>query len=74
MSRQGVDPEGSSQPDLLSRAPEDYATRIAREWNTKDEPKSSIGYVLRLDVDDDFLARYEVHGAGGRGQPPRPIR
>ena len=27
---------------------EDYATRIARDWNTKDEANGGVGYVLRV--------------------------
>jgi hypothetical protein len=55
-----------SQPIFYPVLTEDYATRIARDWNTKDEANGSVGYVLRFDVDDDFIARYQVHEAGGR--------
>lgn len=38
-----------------------YATQIARDWNTKD---GGTGYVLRFQVDVEFLARYAVQTAG----------
>src|SRR5438067_6878527 len=59
-------PRLPSQPIFYPVLTEDYATRIARDWNTKDEANGSVGYVLRVDVDDNFLDRYEVHEAGGR--------
>jgi hypothetical protein len=42
---------------------EDYATRIARDWNVK---ASGVGYVTRFDVAKEFLDRYEVQQAGGQ--------
>jgi hypothetical protein len=42
---------------------EDYATRIARDWNVK---ASGIGYVTRFEVAKEFLDRYDVQQAGGR--------
>ncbi len=41
---------------------EDYATRIAREWNVK---ASGVRYVTRFAVVKSFLDRYDVHQAGG---------
>lgn len=45
---------------------EEYGARIAREWNTKDAANGSVGYVLRFDVDDEYLSRHDVHQVGGR--------
>jgi hypothetical protein len=42
---------------------EDYAIRIARDWNVK---ASGVGYVTRFEVEKAFLDRYEVQQAGGR--------
>jgi hypothetical protein len=42
---------------------EDYAVKIARDWNVA---TSGAGYVTRFRVRCDFLMRYEVHEAGGR--------
>lgn len=41
-----------------------YATQIAREWNTKDEVSGFAGYVLRFDVRTEFLAQYDIHIVG----------
>jgi hypothetical protein len=42
---------------------EDYATRIASDWNVK---ASGVGYVTRFEVRKAYLDRHEVHQAGGR--------
>jgi hypothetical protein len=38
-----------------------YATQFARNWNTKD---GGTGYVLRFQVDVDFIERYVVQTVG----------
>jgi hypothetical protein len=43
---------------------EEYAVQIARDWNTKDEASGYEGYVLRFDVQSEFLGRYEVRVVG----------
>lgn len=59
---------GSSQFRAGTRAPavgklnEDYAIRIARDWNVKHD---GAGFVTRFEVDSAFLARYPVQRAGG---------
>jgi len=56
------------QPIFYPVLTEDYAVRIARDWNTKtkDEQNGSVGFVTGFDVDSDYLAKYEVHDVGGR--------
>jgi hypothetical protein len=54
------------QPVFYPVLSEDYATIIARDWNTKDEENGAVGYVLRFEVDDGYLAGHEVHEAGSR--------
>lgn len=56
-------PRLPDQPIFYPVLNEDYAARIAREWNL---PRSGVGYVTRFDVDADFAARYPVRQAGGR--------
>ena len=51
------------QPFFYPVLNEEYATQIARDWNTKD---GGTGYVLRFQVDADFLARYTVQTVGTR--------
>jgi hypothetical protein len=54
------------QPIFYPVLNEAYATRIARDWNTKDEASGWVGYVTRFDVDAGFVARYEPKQVGGR--------
>jgi hypothetical protein len=44
----------------------DYAAKIARDWNTRDDASSFRGYVLRFRVRKEFLSRYGEHQAGDR--------
>ena len=55
-------PRRPDQPIFYPVLNEDYAVRIAREWNV---PASGVGYVTRFSVASEFLARYEVHQVGG---------
>lgn len=56
-------PRLPDQPIFYPVLNEDYATRIARDWNVK---ASGSGYVTRFEVRTDFLDRYEVQQVGGR--------
>ena len=56
-------PRLPDQPIFYPVLSEDYAIRIARDWNV---PASGVGHVTRFEVDSDFLARYPVQQAGGR--------
>jgi hypothetical protein len=44
----------------------EYATFIAREWNTKDPANGSVGYVTSFDVDAVYLTQFGPQLAGGR--------
>ena len=57
-------PRLSEQPYFYPVTKEEYATQIARDWNTKDEFSSFTGYVLRFKVATAFLARYPVRTGG----------
>ena len=46
---------------------EAYATKIARDWNTKDPASGYVGHVLRFAVDADYLAQYPPQRVGGAG-------
>jgi hypothetical protein len=48
--------------DLLPVLNEEYAIRIAREWNV---PASAVGYVTRFQIDEAFARRYPVRLVGG---------
>jgi hypothetical protein len=59
-------PRLSSQPIFYPVLSEDYAVRIARDWNTKDPNSGCVGYVVSFQVDKDYADRLEPHEAGGR--------
>jgi hypothetical protein len=58
---QAFPPRLPGQPFFYPVLNESYATQIAREWNTRD---GGTGYVLRFQVDSEFLARYTVQTVG----------
>ncbi|MFF4604336.1 ADP-ribosylation/crystallin J1 [Streptomyces sp. NPDC001339] len=61
--RRAWPPRLPDQPIFYPVLNEDYAIRIARDWNV---PASGIGHVTRFEVEADFVARYPVRQAGGR--------
>lgn len=56
-------PRLPEQPIFYPVTTEDYAVRIARDWNVK---ASGSGFVTRFEVRKDFLDTYQVQEAGGR--------
>ena len=56
-------PRLPEQPIFYPVLTEDYAVKIARDWNVK---ASGSGFVTRFDVLKSFLDAYEVQEAGGR--------
>jgi hypothetical protein len=50
------------QPIFYPVLNEEYATQIARDWNTKSG--SWRGFVTRFQVKADFLRRYEIKTVG----------
>lgn len=56
-------PRLPDQPIFYPVLNEDYATRIARDWNVS---KNGVGHVMRFEVAKAFMDRYEVHQVGGR--------
>ncbi len=57
-------------PDRLPEQPffypvcnEEYASKIAGEWNTKD---GKPGFVLRFQVKTDFINKYDIHTVGSK--------
>ena len=55
-------PRLPEQPIFYPVLSEDYAVKIARDWNV---PASGSGFVTRFDVRRSFLDRYPVQKAGG---------
>lgn len=56
-------PRLPGQPIFYPVLNEEYATQIARDWNTKSGRRR--GYVTRFKVNADFLSRYEIQTVGG---------
>lgn len=56
-------PRLPEQPIFYPILEESYAIQIARDWNTRDGGK---GYVLRFEVETDYLSRYPIQTAGAR--------
>jgi len=56
-------PRLPEQPIFYPVTTEDYAVKIARDWNV---PADGAGFVTRFCVRRDYLDRYEVQEAGGR--------
>ena len=56
-------PRLPEQPIFYPVTTEEYAAKIARDWNV---PQSGSGFVTRFQVRRDFLDRYAVQDAGGR--------
>jgi hypothetical protein len=54
------------QPIFYPVLTEEYATKIARDWNTKDATSGFVGYVLRFTVANSALDRWPPQqGASG---------
>ncbi|HET7884900.1 MAG TPA: ADP-ribosylation/crystallin J1 [Bradyrhizobium sp.] len=56
-------PRLPEQPIFYPVLTEEYATKIARDWNV---PSSGQGFVTRFQIARHFIDRYEVKEAGGR--------
>ncbi len=57
-------PRLSWQPIFYPVLEEEYAVRIAREWNTKDPNSGFVGYVVSFQIDKDYAGRFEPHKVG----------
>lgn len=55
-------PRLPDQPIFYPVLNEDYAVRIARDWNVK---ASGVGYVTRFEIERAYLDLYDVRRAGG---------
>lgn len=59
----GFPPRLPDQPIFYPVTTEEYAVKIARDWNV---PQSGSGFVTRFHVRRDYLDRYAVQDAGGK--------
>ena len=63
-------PRLPEQPIFYPVLNEEYAIKIAREWNV---PHHGVGYVTRFRVESEFLQRYPIQQAGERRRIPLPV-
>jgi len=56
-------PRLPEQPNFYPVLNEEYATQIARDWNTRD---GGVRYVLRFNVEADYLKQFPIQTAGSR--------
>jgi hypothetical protein len=56
-------PRLPEQPIFYPVLSEEYAAKIARDWNVQ---ASGVGYVTRFRMRQTFLSRYQIQNAGGR--------
>jgi hypothetical protein len=57
-------PRLPEQPFFYPVTNADYATQIARDWNTMDERSGWTGYVLRFRIRSEFLRKYPIRTVG----------
>jgi hypothetical protein len=57
-------PRLPAQPIFHPVLTEEYATQIARDWNTQDARSGFVGYGLRFQVQTESLSTYDGHIAG----------
>ncbi|NVN42707.1 ADP-ribosylation/crystallin J1 [Asaia siamensis] len=62
MAMTAFPPRLPDQPIFYPVTTEDYAIRIARDWNV---PLDGAGFVTRFNVRRDYLDRYDIQDAGG---------
>jgi hypothetical protein len=57
-------PRLSWQPIFYPVLNQEYAEKIAEEWNTKDENSNYIGIVTQFNVNDEYINKFEKHIVG----------
>ena len=55
-------PRLPEQPIFYPVMNEAYATQISKEWNV---PAYGVGYVVKFEVETDYLKEYRVENVGG---------
>ncbi len=63
LGMRGFPPRLPDQPIFYPVLSEDYAIKIARDWNV---PQNGSGFVTKFEVRKTYLDRYAVQEAGGR--------
>lgn len=60
-------PRLQGQPFFYPVLTREYAEQIARDWNTKDKLSGYVGYVVKFEVEADYVSSFEVRKVGGQG-------
>jgi hypothetical protein len=55
-------PRLPEQPIFYPVTNEAYAVQISKEWNV---PAYGVGYVLRFEVESEYLKKYKIENVGG---------
>ena len=56
-------PRLPGQPIFYPVTTEEYAIKIARDWNVK---ASGSGYVTEFEVDSEYIEKFKIQDAGGK--------
>lgn len=59
-------PRLPEQPIFYPVLNQKYAEEIALRWNTKDENSQYKGFVLKFEIDDEYVSQFEVQTVGSR--------
>jgi len=57
-------PRLAEQPIFYPVLNEEYASKIAREWNL---PAYGAGYVTRFKIKKDYISKFDIKNVGGEG-------
>jgi len=57
-------PRLPEQPIFYPVLHEEYAIEIASKWNTKDSFSGYKGYVLKFNISDEYISRFNVETVG----------
>jgi hypothetical protein len=57
-------PRLPGQPIFYPVLTKEYAQQMAQDWNARDKTAGYSGFIIRFQVDTEFLSRYEPHQVG----------
>lgn len=58
-------PRLEHQPIFYPVTSEEYAIKIAKEWNTKDKANGNIGIVVRFKIRTAYITMFDIQNVGG---------
>lgn len=65
LDKKGFPPRFVWQPIFYPVLNAEYAAQIAKDWNIKDENSGYCGLVTTFEIEDSYIAQYEVQCVGG---------